>query len=321
MRLFGTLIRCILWLMAGLLLLAVVWGFWSGWAYRDIPLSELEKRYGSDNLHSTNLNGQPLFYRIDGKDIGTAPAVLLIHSHYFDSGMYDQWAKVLGQEYTVLRFDMTSHGFTGPDINNDYSMARTLDILDGLLDELTISKLAIVGSSLGGNVAFHWAARHPERATHLVLVNSGGLKRQQSSRRSAAGIAPWFYRVFYFIPELAYRQFLLWMVADKEVVDDALVERFHAMFRREDNRFAEMERMRQFDVGSPEETLARVKVPTLIMWGEENPQLPVTQIEQFIQLLGNAASVRSIRYPGLGHVLPLESPRQAAEDIRQFLKE
>ncbi len=308
-------------MLAGLIVLAAVYGMWSAWAYRDLAPDDVLARYGGDNVHRVELEGQPLYYRLDGPPVGSAPVVLLVHSHYFDSRMFDGWTQVLQQDFTVVRFDMTSHGLTGPDVTNDYSMARSLWLMDGLLSHLGVSKVAVVGSSLGGNMAFHWAAQYPERVSHLVLANSGGLKREQNSKRSAAGIAPWFYRVFYFVPEVAYRKFLQWMIVDDTRVDDGLVEGFHAMFRREGNRQAEMERMRTFDVGNPDPILASVTAPTLLLWGEDNPQLPAALVGDFRQRLSAAERVNSIVYPGVGHVLPLESPHQAANDILNFLQD
>lgn len=307
--------------LAGLVVLAVAYGMWSAWAYRDLAPDEVLTRYGGDNVHRVELEGQALYYRLDGPSVGSAPVVLLVHSHYFDSRMFDSWTQILQQDFTVVRFDMTSHGLTGPDITNDYSMARSLWLMEGLLSHLGVSTVAVVGSSLGGNMAFHWAAQYPERVSHLVLANSGGLKREQNSKRSAAGIAPWFYRVFYFVPEVAYRKFLQWMIVDDTRVDDGLVDRFHTMFRREGNRQAEMERMRTFDVGNPDLVLASVTAPTLLLWGEDNPQLPAALVGDFRQRLSAAERVRSIVYPDVGHVLPLESPYQAANDILDFLQD
>ena len=321
MNALRSLLRGLGWVLAGLIVLAAVYGMWSAWAYRDLAPDDVLARYGGDNVHRVELEGQPLYYRLDGPPVGSAPVVLLVHSHYFDSRMFDDWAKMLQQDFTVVRFDMTSHGLTGPDVTNDYSMARSLWLMDGLLSHLGVSEVAVVGSSLGGNMAFHWAAQYPERVSHLVLANSGGLKREQNSKRSAAGIAPWFYRVFYFVPEIAYRKFLQWMIVDDALVDDGLVERFHAMFRREGNRQAEMERMRTFDVGNPDSVLASVTAPTLLLWGEDNPQLPVALVGDFQQRLSAAPRVKSIVYPGAGHVLPLESPHQAANDILDFLQD
>jgi pimeloyl-ACP methyl ester carboxylesterase len=57
------------------------------------------------------------------------------------------------------------------------------------------------------------------------------------------------------------------------------------------------------------------------MWGEQNPQLPVSQAAGFASKLINAERVEQRIYPGIGHVIPLEIPEQSAADARSFLLE
>ena len=76
-----------------------------------------------------DVDGVPLRYRVEG----SGPALLLIHSLYFDMGMWDGWAPKLADRFRVIRFDMTGHGLTGPEPNGDYSMARDLALIRGLL--------------------------------------------------------------------------------------------------------------------------------------------------------------------------------------------
>lgn len=314
-----SLLRSALWLSAALMLLLGAYLLYSLIAYRDIPVAELERRYGGDNLHSLDVDGTRLYYRLDGRPLGEAPVMLLVHSHYFNSRMWDGWVGILAEHFSLLRFDMTSHGLTGPDQSDDYSMSRDLELIAALAGHLEIKQMVIAGSSLGGNQAFHYAARHPEQVTHLVLINSGGLKREQSSRRNAESIPPWFYRVFYFVPERAYRAFIEWMVADDAVVTDEFVREFHAMFRREGNRRAELMRMSAYDTGEPLPVLAQVQAPVLILWGRENPQLPVTHVERFTAALIQSPRVVSKVYPGAGHLLPVEKPRDSARDVLGFV--
>ena len=71
------------------------------------------------------------------------------------------------------------------------------------------------------------------------------------------------------------------------------------------------------DIG---EELSRITAPVLILWGEENPQLPVGHAALYRDQLVNAARVQAIVYPGVGHVIPLERPQQSARDTRAFLE-
>lgn len=306
--------------LLGLFALVVAYGLYAAIAWRDIPTETLTQKYRGGDLRFETVDGTRLAYRLEGLPLESAPVVVLIHSHYFNARMWDGWLPELADDFTVLRFDMTSHGLTGPDAKHDYSMERDLTLLAGLFDALGLDSVALVGSSLGGNIAFHYAARYPDQVEKLVLVNSGGLKREQSSRRNASAIPDWFHRVFYFVPEMAYRKFIEWMVYDPSVVSDALVEEFHDMFRHSGNRKAEMNRMRSFDVGEPAPVLAAVKAPVLILWGEQNPQLPVTHVERFETLLVSSPSVVSHIIPAAGHLLPLEKPRLSARLTREFLQ-
>jgi len=307
------LVKTAAWLSGGLAALIVGWVSWSLVAYRDIPVTELERRYGGPDLARVDIDGVPLRYRV----AGSGPVLLLIHSHYFNMRMWDDWIPALAEHFTVVRFDMTSHGLTGPDSRGDYSMERDLALILGLLDHLRVEEFAVVGSSLGGNMAFHLASRYPRRVTHLVLANSGGLPRPSNQ----GSIPVWVDYASYLTPTAAFRAFLEWMIADDSLVTDELVEEFHAMFRREGNRFAEFDRLRGFRREDPTRTLSAITAPVLILWGQDNPQLPPAQVDRFRELLVNAAGVESERYPGVGHVIPLEMPLRGSRRVRDFLLE
>lgn len=283
-------------------------------AYRDMDVSELKTTFSYAALDSVNIDGVELYYQVHGP--ATKPAVLLLHSHYFTMRMWDNWIDPLSEHFRVIRFDMTSHGLTGPDPSDDYSMARSQQLINGLLKHLNINEVSIVGSSLGGNMAFTFAAEQPTRVSKLVLMNSGGLKRQSS--RSGT-IPSWVDTVFYFLPKTAYRALLEWMIVDDSLVQPSMVNEFHSMFRRQGNRVAELNRLRGFKIGDPDTTLSKVTAPTLLMWGEANPQLPVALVGEFKQKLRHAQSVQTNIYPHIGHVIPLEMPTQGARDLVDFL--
>ncbi len=293
---------------------AVLWVLWSLVAYRDIPVAVLEQRYATPELARLDIDGVPLRYRIEGD----GPALLLIHSLYFDMGMWDAWAPILARRFRVIRLDLTGHGLTGPEPNGDYSLGRDLELIAGLLDGLDIHRFAVAGSSLGGLMAFHLAARYPDRVTDLVLINSSGIPRS-GPRRGGGEIPGWADHLLYLTPTRALRAFLEWMIVDDRLVTAEAAARFHEMLRRRGNRAALLDRLRAFRGADPGDALARIRVPVLIMWGADNPQLPVAHVDGFEALLVNSPEVRRIVYPGVGHAIPLEVPAHGAEDLMQFL--
>lgn len=311
--------------------LILLYGMWSLFAYRDISAEDLHQQYGG-NVQQVYIDGVNLHYRLDGLPIeptsvndteptSQAPIVLLIHNHYFNSLMWDGWVAEMQDQFSIIRYDLTSHGFTGPEPNSDYSIERDSFLIEALLAHLGVNKAAIVGSSLGGNIAFYYTAKHPEQVSHLVLVNSGGLKRKQSSGRNAEAIPDWFYKVLYFVPRVAWRSFIEWMAENDAVVTNEVVQQFHSMLRREGNRKAEMRRMASFKSGEPDQILAEITAPVLIQWGEQNPQLPASSVESFKTRLVRSQKVESKIYAGAGHLLPLELPEASAADAAQFIKD
>jgi len=305
------------WLKRIVLLLAGIALFYVGFVlivWRDLPVDVLEQKYWSERVpEDVEIDGVTLRYKVEGE----GPPVLLLHSHFFSMLMWDSWVELLAGRYTLIRFDMTSHGLTGPDPSGDYGMPRSLMLIEGLLDHLGLDRVTAVGSSLGGNMAFNFAAKHPTRVDRLVLINSGGIKREDS--RSGSDIPTWADAVARLLPRRAYRTFLSWMVDDDTLVNQAMLEEFHDGFRREGNRPAELDRLRGFVVEDPKPLLAGITAPTMIMWGEKNPQLPYELAEEFRSELTSAPEVRVEILPDAGHVLPLERPALSAALFNEFM--
>ena len=130
----------------------------------------------------------------------------------------------------------------------------------------------------------------------------------------------WFGYVLYLLPEGLFRPFLEAPVVDKSLVTDDLLEEFHLMYRREGNRMAEFHRLRAWERGDITPTLAKITAPVLILWGEDNPQLPVEHAQQYAEKLVNARRIKIHIYPDIGHVIPLEIPIQSAADTAAFLQ-
>jgi pimeloyl-ACP methyl ester carboxylesterase len=299
--------------LAGLLLLGLLFLWWTN---RDLPAAQLDSLYGGSDLRRLNVDGVDLAYRVQGE----GPPLVLIHSHFYTMRQWQPWVEELAGDFTLIRFDLTSHGLTGPDPSGDYSRKRGAQLITGLLDHLGIERASIAGSSTGGALAWYYAAHFPERVDRLILLNAAGLPGA-TNKWMEMELPDWFGYVLYLLPEGLFKAFLQAPVVDKSLITEEQVREFHLMYRREGNRMAEFERMRAWDRRDISEDLAAIRAPTLVMWGEQNPQLPVSQAAGFVDRLINAERVEQRIYPGIGHVIPLEIPVQSARDARDFLQE
>ncbi len=302
------------WALGLILALVLITVTYLAWSYRDIPMQDLELRYGGDNLQRINIDGVNLAYKVEGE----GPPLVLLHSHFYTMRQWQTWVDVLAEHFTVIRYDLTSHGLTGPDPTEDYSRKRGTYLLAGLLDHLGIAQTAVAGSSTGGALAWYFAANYPQRVDKLVLINAPGMPRV-TNKYMERGLPAWAGYVFYLLPESLFKPFLEAAVVDNSLITEDRVREFHEMYRGTGNRMAEFHRMMAWERGDISSDLARITAPTLIMWGEMNPQLPAEHVAQYREMLIAAESVTDIIYPHIGHVIPVEIPRQSAEDALAFL--
>jgi len=303
--------------LAGLVALLVLAFAVAAWVYRDIPAATLEAKYGNAASQYTLIDGVRIHYRDEGSR--DAPVVVLIHAHFASLLMWDPWVAALTDKYRVVRFDLTTHGLTGTDPSGDYSLPRTIELAEKLIDSLQLQHFTLGGTSLGGTVAIHYAARHPERVDRLILISPGALNERVRGSDKPPQIPAWV-TLFTYVTPRALPEFVLKKgYGDPAKVSDELVTQWHELLLREGNRPAELERNRQYVSGKIEGQIRAVRAPVLIMWGEKNPQVPVEQAQEFKKLLENSPDVRLIVYPGVGHMAVQEAPEQTARDIRTYL--
>jgi pimeloyl-ACP methyl ester carboxylesterase len=127
---------------------------------------------------------------ISYQDLGPAeaPVVLLIHGLASDSTTWTRAADRLAElGYRVIAPDLLGHGSSDKPADR-YQLTDFAESLDTLLTELEVRPVAVVGHSFGGAVAMQLAHRHSELVQRLVLVSAGGLGRQVHPLLRAAAL-------------------------------------------------------------------------------------------------------------------------------------
>jgi 3-oxoadipate enol-lactonase len=99
-----------------------------------------------------------------------APVLVLANSLAAAPEMWEAQAKVLSENFRVLRYSYQGHGKT-PAIGDKANIENLRQDLLALLDQLNIQKFAFVGLSLGAMLGIYLAAKNPERVTRLVAAN------------------------------------------------------------------------------------------------------------------------------------------------------
>ncbi|HVZ16041.1 MAG TPA: alpha/beta hydrolase, partial [Terriglobales bacterium] len=98
------------------------------------------------------------------------PPILLIHGLMAYSFSWRFAIPALAPVRTVYAPDLLGTGYSDHPSDIDYSITAAADRLWNFLDQLDVTNVDIVGSSLGGGIAVRMAASQPERVKKLVLA-------------------------------------------------------------------------------------------------------------------------------------------------------
>ena len=102
---------------------------------------------------------------------GSGPALVLLHCLGVDHRLWDFALARLSPRFTVLTYDFPGHGEV-PVPRGGYTIEDLSAQLAALLEREGIAQAHVCGMSLGGLVAQHVAATHPERVNRLILVDT-----------------------------------------------------------------------------------------------------------------------------------------------------
>ena len=298
-----------------LVLLSLVIAGSIGWLYTpDEPRASLTAKYAQPPSEFIDVAGIRLHVRDTGPK--GAPAIILLHGFGGSLQTWDDWARNLETDHRVIRYDLPGFGLTGADPSGDYTDARSINVLLALLDRLGVAKISVLGHSMGGRIAWTFAALHPDRVDKLVLVSpdgfaSGGVKY------GVEPAVPLMMRALpYALPTFMLRASLVPAFAKPDTMTDALFERYRDMMLAPGVRRAIVRRMGQQVLVDPVPLLKRITAPTLLIWGEKDNMIPIANSADYLKNLPHATLAE---LPGVGHIPQEEAPGTTVDLLRQFL--
>jgi pimeloyl-ACP methyl ester carboxylesterase len=216
----------------------------------------------------------------------------------------------------VVRFDLPGAGLSEPDPTHDYSDARVRFLLAALMDQLGIQKAALIGNSIGGRIAWGFAARNPDRVTKLVLVSPDGFASPGFDYGKAPKVPAIAGLAKYILPKAFLKMNVAPAYADQSRLSETTLNRYYELLLAPGVRGALIERMGQTVLENPEPLLRQIKIPVLLLWGEKDALIPVANAADYQKDLPD---VRLALLPGLGHVPQEEAPAVSLAPVRAFL--
>lgn len=302
-----------------LLVLAVAGiGAAAWWAYTpDLPRGEVEARFARSIDDSVEVMGVRFHVRREGAS--DAPVLVLIHGNASMLQSWDGWAIDLAQDNHVIRYDLAGHGLTGPDPSGIYSPERDAEQLKALLDALGVTRATLIGNSLGGQIAWHFAAANPGQVEKLVLVAPGGFPRPGFGYNRKPELPGQIKMLPYTLKREAVEAVIGPLYGDRGRLTAVMLDNYYQSWLAPGVRKAQVQRLSNYVLHEPEEQLRSIQAPTLLVWGEKDWLVPfASDPPKFLAALPQA---RLVSFPGLGHMPQEEDPAATLVPVRAFLAE
>jgi pimeloyl-ACP methyl ester carboxylesterase len=261
------------------------------------------------------------------QDLGPvdAPVVLLIHGMVSDSTTWARAAEQLAERgHRVLAPDLLGHGDSDKPADG-YQLTDFADSLAALLTELGARQVTVVGHSFGGAVAMQLAHDHPDLVRRLVLVSAGGLGRRVHPVLRAA--------------TLPGAHSLVRFVVNSRTAALYSRPRLHRSLRLSPDAIANLGRAGRGLASPPARTAffltlkmaidpfgqrgslleldhVRLDLPTLIVWSERDPVVPVAHAhETHAHLLNSTLEI----FPGSTHQPHHHSAQRFVQVLSDFI--
>ncbi|MCP5057296.1 MAG: alpha/beta fold hydrolase [bacterium] len=275
------------------------------------------------DLREISIHDQRLTYRT----AGSGPVLLLIHGMAGSATTWRQVMPALAERFTVIAPDLFGHGRSEKP-QGDYSLGAFACTLRDLMVALGHEQATVVGQSLGGGVALQFSYQYPERTERLVLVGSGGLGQEVNPilRFLSLPGAENVLRLACAAPVRGAIESLGSGAARVGLRPAPVVEelwRSYASLGDDDARSAFMRTLRAVVDPSGQAVSASNRlhmadeVPTLIIWGDSDPIIPVDHAYAAHKSMPGS---RLEIFPGVGHYPHCEAPQRFVELLYEFIE-
>ena len=287
---------------------------WSLWT-PDLDRADLERQYARAGSQFVQTPGLRTHVQIEGP--AHAPVVLLLHGFGSSLQTWDAWGQGLANEYRMVRLDIAGFGLTGPAEPGDYSDEADVQRLLAVVDQLGLPSMTVVGHSMGGRLAWHFAAAHPQRVDKLVLIAPDGFPDPQAKSDRTYDVPAWMGVARYALPRWMIKKGVASAYADPSRLDDDTARRYQDMLLAPGVRQAVLARMAQTRNRDPLPWLQGLTMPTLLLWGAQDGMIPAENSMDYQRAMPHA---QRVVMPDVGHLPHEEQPQRSLQAVRDFLQ-
>ncbi|KRO28444.1 MAG: alpha/beta hydrolase [Nitrosopumilus sp. BACL13 MAG-121220-bin23] len=256
------------------------------------------------------------FVDIDGNKIryfesgSSKKTLVLVHGLGASSERWQYVVPLFEIDFHVIVLDLVGFGYSDKPLA-DYTIDFFSNFLEKFLISLGIKKTSIVGSSLGGQIAAEYTSSHPQSVDKLILVSPSGIMKQSTFALDAYVMA-----ALYPNEQSAKNAFEIMDGSGKKIPMN-IINGFVTRMKLPNAKFAFMSTLLGLKNSKLiTKKLENISSPTLIIWGSDDPVIPVNFADDFVSSINNCTLYEMNK---CGHTPYVQEPELFASRVLEFL--
>jgi pimeloyl-ACP methyl ester carboxylesterase len=230
--------------------------------------------------------------------------ILMLHGWGDDSSTFNLLSQQLSKTYKVIRLDLPGFGASQPP-NSVWSLDDYAQFIAQFLNKIKTSSLfCVIGHSNGGSLAIKTLATQRIKVERMVLIASAGIRTPHSPKNiTLKVIAKTGKAVTFWLPSHQQKQLqkkFYGSIGSDMLVAPHLIETFKKTVKEDIKQYAK-----------------KIKIPTLLIYGDKDKATPVRFGDQFSQLIIGS---KLIVVSDAGHFVHHDQAVYVIQLIQEFLE-
>ncbi|MDQ3733596.1 MAG: alpha/beta fold hydrolase [Actinomycetota bacterium] len=266
-------------------------------------------------MDRVEVHGLSVAYRA----MGTGAPVLLLHGWPTSSYLWRDVMAPIAEHNTVIAPDLPGFGRSSKPLDG-YEFEFFDQVLDGFLDALGITEVALAAHDLGGPIALHWALHRQDRLSRLALLNTVAYPEfHPSAIAFVRGLVTPSRRAAMTSPE-GLEQLMRQGVANPAALGEEVISAVQAPFDSEPARLALAAAgvgLRASGFKEIARLLPTLQAPVRIVYGAQDRLLPDIA-ETVARLRIDLPQAEVTELPDAGHFIQEDAPAQVGMHLARF---
>lgn len=257
-------------------------------------------------VKTTEIDGSKIRYF----EVGTSKeTLLLLHGLGASAERWEDVIPLFAKKFRVIVPDLIGFGYSDkPTI--DYTTDYFAEFMSKFVEKVRIKEMSIIGSSLGGQIAAEFIINQNADVKKLVLVSPSGVMKHSTPALNA-----YISAALYPNTDSALNAFQA--MSGRKKIDEKIVSGFIERMQLPNAKMAFMSTLLGLSNSKVvTEKLQLITIPTLIVWGENDPVIPIEYAQSFISGINDCRFYKMI---GCAHTPYVEKPEKFFQIVSDFL--